>query len=889
MDLIVTHTAADFDALSSLVAAKKLYPNSRLLLPGSQEKNVREFLSLSKDIIEVESDKSCGLEDISRVVLVDTRHKSRIGRAAELIDRGPADIVIYDHHPRTPYDIKSDKDHYGKVGATVTMLVDAIRERGIALTPLEATLMALGIYEETGSLTYRTTSKKDVDAVSYLISNGANLGIVSSFINRELSIDELTTLSSLIDATEIFDINGVNVAVAEIKRDKYAGELGILVQKLLDVENFKVIFVLAETAGKTLIMGRSRMPLVDVNNILKHFGGGGHSAAASAKIRNRDTRAIKGELLDILRKRVKSKAHARDCMVKMLKYISPDARIKDVRNDLEKSKAGAFVVMQGKKLLGILTKENVKKAFAHNLEHSKVKGYMLTKIYPVKESTSVDELKKIIIDKNAGYLPVMKNKKVIGLVTRTAILKTLFECPSEAKARKKDKRVISRIGTRGINVFSRMKKILPEEVLRIIRRLERFAKERQLKAYVVGGFVRDILLGVKNLDVDIVIEGDAIEYAGYAAGKLNAALVAHKKFGTATIVFRKPVGGAKFKIDIATARTEVYRHPAALPLVQFGSIRDDLQRRDFTINSMAVSIDKRNFGELIDFFRGIEDLKAKRIRALHGQSFIDDPTRIFRAVRFEQRYNFKIEKRTVSLIKNAVKKEMFEKVSGERLREEIVLLLKEKEPLKAIKRMRSLHELRFINPKIRFGRESEKTCQNIKRLFCKYSDYFSEKRSIDLWLVYFMAVIDKLTLKDTLAVSDRFAMSRGDRLRLVSCKQYENRILELLCDKKKVKPNRVYKVLEPVSYETLLFLMAKSGRSLDEKRVIDFLTKYNGMRLGIRGEDLKKLGVKPGPVFTKIFKRTLCAKLDGKLKTRKDELIFAESLARKIGTATVIK
>lgn len=443
---------------------------------------------------------------------------------------------------------------------------------------------------------------------------------------------------------------------------------------------------------------------------------------------------------------------------------------------------------------------------------------------------------------------------------------------------KRDTKRLAKAKHSSVNVSGKMRRILPKEIFHIIKRLAKFAEKHQLKAYIVGGFVRDFLLGVENLDVDLVIEGDAIEFAKYAAKKLDTALVTHSKFGTAALIFKRPIKGIKLKIDIAMARRETYRYPAALPSVESSPIKNDLYRRDFTINAMAISIDKKNFGELIDFFGGRRDLGRKKIRTLHDNSFIDDPTRIFRAVRFEQRYNFKIDRHTVSLIKNAVKAEMFEKVSGERLREEIVLLLKEKEPLKAIGRMRGLHELRFIHPKIEFDAASEKVCKNVKILYKHYKIYFLKKGDLDLWLVYFMAVIDRLNLKDALTVCDRFIMRRSDRLRIISCKRFDN-AAAVLSDKKPVTPSRIYRSLEPLSYETLIFLMAKCGKNLVKKRVIDFLERYNDIRLKIKGEDLKIFGIKPGPDFTKILKKTLYAKIDGKLKTKKDELLFAEKLA----------
>ncbi|MDP3789210.1 MAG: CCA tRNA nucleotidyltransferase [Candidatus Omnitrophota bacterium] len=415
-----------------------------------------------------------------------------------------------------------------------------------------------------------------------------------------------------------------------------------------------------------------------------------------------------------------------------------------------------------------------------------------------------------------------------------------------------------------------------KDILPVIRKIAALAEDKRYKAYLVGGFVRDLLLGVKNLDIDVVVVGDALAFARYASDEMGAALVEHKKFGTATLIIPAAPEGKRVKIDIATARKEFYKHPAALPSVEFSSIKDDLYRRDFTINAMAVSIDRKNFGELIDFFEGVKDLERKRIRVLHEKSFIDDPTRIFRAVRFEQRYDFRIDDFTAGLIRNAVKAEMFNRVSGERLREEIELLLKEKEPIKAIKRMKSLDELRFISPKIVFGSEQEEYSRNIKKLKSIYGNYFLAKRPLDLWLVYFMVMTDGLTLSEVLRVCDRFVIRRSDKLRMISAKKSEKKIMALLCAKKEISPSRTYRALEPLSYETLLFIMAKCGGKLVKKRIKDFLEKYNGVRISLRGADLKRLGAQPGPCFATILRKTLDAKIDGLISTRRDELLFAE-------------
>jgi tRNA nucleotidyltransferase (CCA-adding enzyme) len=231
---------------------------------------------------------------------------------------------------------------------------------------------------------------------------------------------------------------------------------------------------------------------------------------------------------------------------------------------------------------------------------------------------------------------------------------------------------------------------LPQEIKDLIYLASNIATENNMPVYLVGGFVRDLLLEVKNLDLDFVIEGDGIKFAEDLATILKARLIRHRRFGTATIVLnpvrvitsfsRLPIVSRGVKIDIATARRETYPRPASLPLVTRGTLEDDLARRDFSVNAMAISITKKDFGKLVDFFCGKDDLQHKKVRILHSLSFIDDPTRMLRAIRFEQRYNFKIEPHTLKLLKVAAAIKMLEKVQPQRLRDELILILKEAHP-----------------------------------------------------------------------------------------------------------------------------------------------------------------------------------------------------------------
>ncbi len=428
------------------------------------------------------------------------------------------------------------------------------------------------------------------------------------------------------------------------------------------------------------------------------------------------------------------------------------------------------------------------------------------------------------------------------------------------------------------NISKKMSAMLPREMMGLIKRIGILANSIDYRAFVVGGMVRDLLLGRKNLDLDIVVEGDAIKLGTILARELKGSLVMHRKFGTCTVVTSK-----RFKIDLATARKEVYEAPAALPtVVEFGSLKNDLMRRDFTINAMAVSINKDDFGELIDFFDGKKDLARGRIAVMHDASFIDDPTRIFRAVRFEQRFNFTIDSHTEKLILNALDKDMVEKVHPHRLRDEIELILKEKEPLKAIRRMSNLHEYRFIHPGIRFDKKLSRFCRDIERTALWYERSHFGKRPLEKWLMLLAALFEDLNYNQTKALCGKYAFRRGDTIRLLSYKKDGDRVIREL-EKKAISPSKIYRLLEPLSYEVTLLIMAKSRSRAARARIKVFLKKYNGTRISIRGGDLKKLGFKPGPDFRRIMEKVLYKKIDGVLKTRRDELNCVRRLAKHDG------
>jgi tRNA nucleotidyltransferase (CCA-adding enzyme) len=417
-------------------------------------------------------------------------------------------------------------------------------------------------------------------------------------------------------------------------------------------------------------------------------------------------------------------------------------------------------------------------------------------------------------------------------------------------------------------------KKLPQELRDVLISAGELAHKQKARAYLVGGFVRDLLLGVDNLDLDIALEGDGIRFAEAFAKNTHAQVVCHKRFGTAKVNISPGL-----KVDIASTRKECYPRPASLPLVETGLLEDDLIRRDFTINTLAISLNRRDFGGLLDMFEGKRDIGHKVIRVLHDASFVDDPTRILRAIRFEQRYDFRIEPRTMACLRKALKLDMLNVVQPQRLRRELILILSEKDPWKPVKRMQGITGLDFIDPGLSLSKDAAGLFRSVGKQIDWFESNFPRHRRLDTWLIYLMALLEGAGKARIGRICGKFVFAKGEEKRIAGFCSSGPAILARL-SRKKLLPSDVFHTLEELSYEVILLLKACARDKLARERIEDFFRKYNGTNLLVGGHHLKELGFVPGPHYQKIFDALLNAKLNGRLKDREDELEFLKNLKK---------
>ena len=422
-----------------------------------------------------------------------------------------------------------------------------------------------------------------------------------------------------------------------------------------------------------------------------------------------------------------------------------------------------------------------------------------------------------------------------------------------------------------------MRRRLPAKVFERLEQLGALARQFGGKAFVVGGLVRDLLLGHTNLDVDIVVEGDAVTFAKLVGHAVGAAVTTHPRFKTATLIY--PDG---FKLDLATGRREHYRSPAALPTVEPSSIENDLFRRDFTINALAIRLNHGAFGELLDLYGGRWDLERKTIRVLHSRSFIDDPTRAFRAIRFEQRLGFRIDEQTLRLIDDAAHSHLFHRLSSHRLLDELILLLSEKKPRETIARMAELDLLRFIHPQLAWTPRLQMLLKRVDAALNWYTSlalvtpYATRAEG---WVVYLMALLENLSETAVEECLKRLGVPQRQLAKIRFARLSLPDRLRRLAKRPAPRPAETYHILESLPEEALVYLVAKSHSRSVRSQVADFLRRYTRIRPILNGTDLRAMGFKPGPLYKKILNGLLDAHLNGEVKTVADERALVKRLA----------
>jgi len=877
VELVLTHNNIDFDSLAAAFGVTKLYPSARIILGLPLVGNVRDFLVLYRSSLPIAQIRYVDLETVRRVFLVDCQHAERLDDVAKgLISKSGRNVpyTIFDHHELDPDALGPGAESDSiiqSVGAATTLVVEQIRDRNIPLTPFEASLLALGIYEDTGCLTYGGVTDRDASCVAFLLQQGAELTVVNDFMHSKLSDEQQKLFQDMVRESKMYRIHGAKVVIAKVTRDLYIDGLATLTRKLVDVESADSVFTVARMRDRVHIVGRSDSRYIDVRAVVRKFGGDGHPGAGSAVVRGGDVDTIAHKIEELARSEVPPQKVASEIMSTPVRTIVPSVSMDEANRIMIRHGLDGLIVAEQEKVIGVVSRRDVDQAMHHKLGHAPVLGFMSKPVISVPPETPLNEMQHLMILEDIGRLPVIDNTgRLLGVVSRHNVLKTLYggdgrgflgQTPVDWRLR------------RATANFSKELSTLSPGVVWLSKHVGEAAAELNMVAYAVGGFVRDLNLGIPNFDLDYVIEGDAIQLAEHVQSKFPDKLKVirkHDRFHTATLEY---TFDGERSVDFSTARTEFYEYPAALPTVERSKLDQDLMRRDFTINAMAICLNPDRYGELIDEFGGLDDLKQKIVRVLHPFSFIEDPTRIIRAVRFAARLGFKLNQDTAEQAKHAISIGIFDNLGGTRIRDELRSILESPHRLRGLELLSGLGaKLRYLDSDLEYTADAARAIRRAERLLSRYP-------LDDAWTVYLGLLISTLSPEKVRAILDRLHVTNDQKQIVLEGLSVRHELPQMFEEMSRnghgLKNSEIYHLLHGKTDESLAIVACLANPGSPVRRMIKlYMDKLEKTKPELTGKDLISLGFKEGPQLGVALSSILDARLDGFVKSRNDEVCF---------------
>ena len=845
--VIATHGNTDFDGFGAMLAARLLYPGA-VVAVGALNRNVRDFYRLHAEELGAVVE-AARLEPgaIRRLIVVEVRHASRLGELEPVALDPNVEKAVFDHHGEgdIPDWVDPDAAVLSTDGALTTTLVGILAERELRPTPLEATAFALGIHEDTGSLTYSTTTQRDIDALAWCLRHGARQERVAEYLHTPLAATERDLLYALMEALEPVDVRGEELLLAAIAWPTYVEGVSNLAHKIVDLTDTRALVLLVEMDRRVFAVARSRTDAIDASVLAAALGGGGHAQAASA-IARVSLGEARGRVFEALERVQTEPRRARDVMSTPPRSVAPEGTVREAMMLCQRyGQSGVFVV-DGGRLVGSVSREDLDRAIGHGLAHAPVRGIMSSRVATAAEESTLAELQRSVTTADDGRVAVLQHGELVGVVTRADLLRELEGAEP-------------RPSQEGESIAAELRAI---ERLRPVVDAVGSLGDRAEGVYVVGGTIRDILLGEENFDVDVAVEGDAISFARALAETLGGRITPHEKFGTAIVSY-----AAGERVDVVTTRTEFYDSPGALPTVERAGLREDLFRRDFTINAMAASLKPADFGLLVDPFGGRADLDAGLLRVLHNLSFIEDPTRIFRAIRYEARSGLRLEEHSARLARACVEMGLVGDLSSARLRDELVQLLEDPGATAGIRRLGELGVDRAVHPHLKGDEEAA-------RLFARALE-LRDELGVDMpaWRLGVAVLAREMTSDEAYDWLERLRVRRRDVDRIVGAVAVAPRMAERL-RRERLDPSQIVALADPFAPDGPLLALA-----LEEQPALrEYFARLRTIELEIDGDDLVAMGLEESPRIGDVLSELRKRKLNGELDGRESELAAAREL-----------
>jgi tRNA nucleotidyltransferase (CCA-adding enzyme) len=869
----------DFDSLGAQLAVTKLYPAARMVLGTPVFGNVRTFLTLYRSSLPIVQMKYVDRSRLTRIHVVDCQNAERLDagcRELLLSDKKRVEYLVFDHHgidPNGLAELAAPGSIIEPVGAATTLLVERIKKQRIKLTPFEATVMALGIYEDTGCLTYVGTTERDCLAVAHLLKCGADLHHVNEYIHPKLGDEHAQLLQEMVKSCRSLTLEGVRIVVATARIEDFLPELAGLTRKLMEIESAGAAFTAVYMRDRVHVVGRSDTASVDVRSVVRLFGGDGHHGAGSAVVKTENLEEVSTRIISCLESSVSPEKTAAEIMTSPVRTVPPTVSMDEASRIMIRYGQDGLVVTDEGKVVGVVSRRDIDQATHHRLGHAPVNGFMSRPVLSIQPRTPLSKIQETMVKEDIGRLPVLdEDEQLVGLVSRSDVLRILYGPKAGGKAAGLSQDEVdwapSSAHKRAITSadLGNKLKTTGASTLWVCELIGETAARLGMTGYLVGGCVRDLLLEKENFDLDFVIEGSAIELAEELAGAYPGRLkvvARHERFQTATLDF---FCEEKREVDLSTARTEFYEYPAALPTVEPSKLEQDLLRRDFTINALAVCLNPGRFGQLVDYFGGMNDIKDRVIRILHPFSFIEDPTRIMRAARFAARLGFQLESKSKEQARRAIAMGIFDDLGGTRIRTELKLILASAHRVSALDLLGDLGgRLRYLDAELEYGLPVRSLLRRAERLLEHYPVE-------DSWLVHLGLLISGLPKQRLENALDRLQLQVDQKQKILSGLCLPDRIGTPDLEPKR---SQIYRLFHGQPRESLAIAacLARPG-SLTRRMIKLYLEQLGEITIELTGADLLKLGFSQGPELGRVLDALLEARIDGKIKSRDDELAY---------------
>lgn len=865
MDLIISHENTDIDGLAGMVAASKLYTDSKVVVSENMTTLAQRFLALYKDEFEIFRYDDIDYSQIERVIVIDTHEYDRLGKLTELINWDQVEVIVYDHHPHQKLDW-IDIDLSENVGSATSIIVNRLKRENIKLKRSEATLFALGISADTGNFMHLNTESEDLIAFAYLLDMGANKKAINEYLLETLDKNQKRIFELLIEHRKDIKIKDKDITLFTLKYPRYVTGLNNVAEKIKLLYQLSVVFVLVEMEGKVIIIGRSSDENVNLEEIFSEIGGGGHSGAGSVSLKA-DLEIARNKLETAVRDKIKVAVKVKEIMHDPIK-IHESTKLIDVKKEMQKQNiTGVLVTNDKEKVKGIFTTRDLRRLNDEDeLYIVPVKGYMTKKLFFIHPDDTINKAQEKMVKKDIGRLPVKDNKgDVIGIITRRDILNQYYEEETENQNQNRYVSSLVSITPEKLKIADKLDK-LPNKIRKLFKNIGKIAQDKDCRIFLVGGMVRDLLLDKENKDFDFVVEGNIEGLIKEIAAKYEVKYKYNDNFQTGSMVIDN-----QYDLDFAVSRNELYTHPGALPEIKKADIFDDLFRRDFTINALAIALHPAEYGYLYDFFKARQDVENRVLKALHRFSFLDDPTRIIRGIRLVIQLDLEVEEETKALMQETIRLSRFSDVTFPRIYKELRLLFAANPGLKFIELLKDIPFLRLLYDNYKIPLNIEKKWERAER----YLAYFENNNyNVKKWLVYL-----SLILKDIpRSIIERWSLNlKAKDIVLFKPEEFE---IEKIND----SPGRVelYNQLQELKNEELVLLLAEYDSEKLEEKIFFYLENISDINIAIDGNDLIELGYQEGPIISKALSLIKRQVLKGKLQSRDRQLKYAEKLKNKL-------